>query len=269
MKLGLYDLKGQKLEEVKLPKQFEEVLRKDLIKRAVLAVESNNRQPYGAHPEAGMDVSAKLSRERHTYKTSYGLGISRVPRKILSRRGSRMNWVGAMAPGTVGGRQAHPPKAEKIYDVKLNVKEKRFAIRSAMSATVDAKIVKARGHKVPAAFPFGLAADFEGISKSADLQKILMTLGFSEELERASEKKVRAGKGKMRGRPYKEKRSILFVVSKPCGLVKAASNLPGVDVVEVKKLNAANLAPGTHPGRLTLYTKAAIDELEKSGLFLK
>lgn len=269
MKIGLYDLKGQKLEEIKLPKQFEEVLRKDLIKRAVLAVQSNGRQPYGAYKEAGKEVSAKLSRERHTYKTSYGLGISRVPRKILSRRGSRMNWVGALAPGTVGGRQAHPPKPEKDYNIKINVKEKRFAIRSAISATVVPSLVKLRGHKVPDTYPLSLSDDFESITKSSDLEKALLDLGFSEELKRASEKKVRAGKGKMRGRPYKIKKSILLVVSKSCGLVKAASNLQGVDVVEVDKLNVANLAPGTSPGRMTLFTKSSIEEMEKKGLFMK
>jgi len=94
-------------------------------------------------------------------------------------------------------------------------------------------------------------------------------LGLEEELSRSEDKKVRAGKGKMRSRPYKIKKSILFVVSRPCNLVKAASNLAGVDVIEVKKLNALHLAPGTHPGRATLFTKSAIEEMEKTGLFLK
>jgi large subunit ribosomal protein L4e len=268
MKIALYGKNAEKSEDISLPKQFNEVLRADLIKRAVLVVEANNRQPYGAYPEAGKEVSAKLSRKRHDYKGSYGLGISRVPRKILSRRGTRMNWVAALAPGTVGGRRAHPPKAEKILDLKINTKEKRFAIRSALSATVDKKLVKARGHKIPEGYPFGLASDVESISKSKDIMTLISKLGFDDEMARVSETTNRAGKGKMRGRRIKTKTGILFVVAKSCPLVKAASNLPGVDVIEVRKLNAKVLAPGTKPGRVTLFTKSAIEELDKSKLFV-
>ncbi|MBN2881660.1 50S ribosomal protein L4 [Candidatus Woesearchaeota archaeon] len=269
MKIGLYNKTGERSEEFELPKQFDEVLRTDLIKKAVLAVESNNRQPYGAYKEAGKEVNAKLSRRRHDYKGSYGFGISRVPRKILSRRGTRMNWVGAFAPGTVGGRRAHPPKAEKNWNLKINAKEKRFAIRSAISATVDTELVKARGHIIPSEYPLGFASDVEDVVKSADLMKLLSKLGFDDELGRGEDKKVRAGKGKMRSRPFKVKKSLLIVVSQPCKLSKAAANLPGVDIIEARKLNAQILAPGTHPGRATLFTKNAIEELAKNNLFMK
>ena len=43
----------------------------------------------------------------------------------------------------------------------------------------------------------------------------------------------------------------------------AARNLPGVDVVQVQSLNAAHLAPGTHAGRLTLWTEGALQEIAK------
>ncbi|MCQ8904714.1 MAG: 50S ribosomal protein L4, partial [Methanothermobacter sp.] len=38
-----------------------------------------------------------------------------------------------------------------------------------------------------------------------------------------------------------------------------------VDVVTVENLNAELLAPGTHPGRLTVFTRSAIEKLD--GLF--
>jgi len=44
--------------------------------------------------------------------------------------------------------------------------------------------------------------------------------------------------------------------------MKAAKNLAGVDVVLVKDLNVELLAPGCHPGRLTVWTKSAINYLE-------
>ncbi|MBR9691209.1 50S ribosomal protein L4, partial [Candidatus Woesearchaeota archaeon] len=71
-----------------------------------------------------------------------------------------------------------------------------------------------------------------------------------------------------RGRKYKKKKGILFVVSKDCSLEKAARNIPGIDIAVVNSLNAKLLAPGAVPGRLTLFTEAAIDKLEKEKLFM-
>ena len=55
----------------------------------------------------------------------------------------------------------------------------------------------------------------------------------------------------------------LIVVVENKGLVNAASNVPGVDVTTVANLNTEMLAPGTHPGRLTLWTNGAIEKLGK------
>ena len=103
MKLPLLDTKAASQGETVLPSQFKEAYRPDLIKRAIQALQSLLRQPYGADPRAGMRHSAEVSRRRRKYRGSYGQGISRVPRKILSRRGTRFNWTGAQSPGTVGG----------------------------------------------------------------------------------------------------------------------------------------------------------------------
>jgi large subunit ribosomal protein L4e len=210
-----------------------------------------------------MMVSAKLSRRRRDYKGSYGIGIARSPRKIMSKRGTRFNWVGALAPNTVGGRRAHPPKAERIWSKKLNTKERRFALRSALSATVIKDMVSKRGHILPKEFPFILSNDVENIKKTKDVLALLYALGFKEELDRTKAKIQRAGLGKNRGRPYKIKKSVLFVVSKKCDLNKAAENVSGVDIVTPTHLNAELLAPGCALGRLTLYTEGAIDEIAK------
>ena len=153
MKLQIKSIKNEKKGNLGLPSQFSEEIRPDLIKRAVITIQANKRQTYGASRRAGMDASADLSRRRHKYKGSYGHGISRVPRKIMSSRGTRFNWVGAVAPGTVSGRRAHPPKAEKEFGRKINKKEKRKAIRSAMAASMDNGLVGAK-HKIPEDYPF-------------------------------------------------------------------------------------------------------------------
>ena len=144
MKLKIFGISKDETGEINLPSQFNEDIRPDLIKRAVLALRSNRRSIYGASPDAGTRASAKLSKRRRQYRGMYGFGISRTPRKILSRRGMRMSWVGAFAPNTVGGRRAHPPKAEKILWKKINKKERRKAIRSAISATMAVEFVKNR-----------------------------------------------------------------------------------------------------------------------------
>jgi len=95
-----------------------------------------------------------------------------------------------------------------------------------------------------------------------------MKLGLKEELERCEKKKIRAGKGKMRGRKYKKKKGPLIVVSKDCKLMKSACNIPGIDVCEVKNINAKILAPGAVPGRLTLWSNAAVKLLETEKLFV-
>lgn len=267
MKLKVIDTKNKEVGDVSLPAQFSEDVRPDLVKRAVLASQSNRRQPYGAHPMAGKRASAELSRRRHNYKGSYGHGISRVPRKIMTRRGTRFFWVGAFAPGTVGGRRAHAPKAQKIWSVKLNVKERRKAIRSAMSAVIQKEIVEKRGHKVPANYPFVLDNSFEKVAKTKDVSDLLKALGFGDELKRDAIKKVRAGRGKARGRKYKTKIGPLLVVSDRCELEKAARNLPGVEVRLAKELNAESLAPGADIGRLTLFTQSAIEKIDKENLF--
>src|SRR3989338_7895344 len=267
MKLDVLDSTKNKVGEIKLPPQFAEEFRPDLIQRAVLAIQSHKRQSYAASKEAGKRASAKLSRRRRDYRGSYGFGISRVPRKILTRRGTRMNWVGAFAPGTVGGRRAHPPKSEKILWKKINEKERAKSIRSAIAATVIKEAVAQRGHIVPDNYPFILDDKFESLDSTKKVIDAFKKIGLESELLKAKEKKVRAGKGKSRGRKYEKRKGPLIVVSKTGILTKAAANIPGVDVVEVKSLNAELLAPGAKAGRLTLWTIAAINILKNEGLF--
>jgi len=267
MKLLILNILKEEIGKQELPIQFEEEVRPDLIKRAVISIQGNARQAYGADPMAGKRASAKLSRRRHDYKTAYGIGISRVPRKIMSRRGSRMNWVGAFAPGTVGGRKAHPPKAGKDWTKKINKKERRKAIRSAIAATLSKELV-AKNHIVPDNYPFIIENKFESLKKTKQVKDVLKKIGLEKELSRVNERTIRSGKGKKRGRKYKSKTGPLIIVSKDCALLKAAKNIAGVNVRIVKSLNAKVLAPSTNPGRLTIWTQDAVKELGDKKLFM-
>jgi len=266
MKLKILSLGKTEKGNIELPSQFNETVRPDLIKKAVLAIYANKRQPYGTDPRAGKKAHAKLSRQRSDYKGSYGHGISRVPRKIMSRSGTQFNWTGAFAPGTVGGRRAHPPKAEKIWKQKINRKENRKAMRSAMAATLVKELVSLRNHQIPGEYPFIIESKIETISKTKELLNALEKLGFGAELGRAKTK-IRAGKGKSRGRKYKVTRGMLIVTSQKCGLQKAANNVTGLEVVDVKNLNAEILAPGAIAGRMAVFTESAMEMLGKEKLF--
>jgi len=267
MELKIFDQEKKSAGTVKLPSQFEESYHPDLIKRAVQSLQSNARQTYGASPDAGMRHSSKLSKRRRKYRGCYGFGISRVNRKILSRRGTRFFWVGAFSPQTVGGRRSHPPKAEKNWLKKINKKENKKAIRSAMSATLNKSLVEERGHKIPAEYPFVLKSDFENLLKTQEIKKVLESLGFGDELSRSAVVKVRAGIGKRRGRKYRKKKGILIVVSGDCPIIKSARNILGIDIIPVNQINAELLAPGAMAGRATLWTQGAIEKLEKEKYF--
>jgi large subunit ribosomal protein L4e len=267
MKLDILDNLGKKAGEINLPAQFGEEVRPDLVRRAVLALQSNKRQAYGAMNRAGMRSSANLSKRRKKYRGMYGFGISRTPRKILSRRGTRMYWVGAISPNTIGGRRAHPPKAEKNLEIKINKKERKKAIRSAISATVISELVEGKGHILPESYPFVLDKKFENLNKTKEIIDTLKVYGLEKELTRVNKKKIRAGKGKSRGRKYKTKKGPLIVVSKKSSITKAADNIPGIEVIEIKNLNVGLLAPGEIPGRLTLWTAGALEKMEKEKLF--
>ena len=268
MKVDVLDLQGKKVKSVELPIQFNEDYRPDIIKRAIHALWSKLRQPYGAKEGAGMRYSAKLSRRRRDFKGSYGHGMSRTPRKVIWHRGRQFGWIGAFSPNTTKGRRAHPPKSEKVLEVKINKKENNKAIRSALSATLTSSIVASRNHILPANFPVCVESKFEAVSKTKQALAILKALGFEQELTKSSRKIIRPGKGKTRGRKYRKKSGPLIIVSSTCSLSKAAKNIPGIDIAVIDNLNPELLAPGTHPGRLTLYTDKAVARLSKEALYI-
>lgn len=267
MKADVMALDGSKLKSIELPEQFHEEYRPDLILRAFLAGQSHARQPYGSFPEAGKRQVVNIPKRRRKIKTSYGHGIARTPRKILWHRGRQFGWVGAFSPNTPGGRRSHPPKPWKILNLKINIRERRKAIRSALAATLQEETVRERGHHIKQLTPV-MDAKIETLQKTKDVVKAMEALHLAEELVRTKEHKIRPGRGKIRGRRYKTKKGPLLVVAESCPLQKAAAAIPGVDVCEVNKLNIALLAPGGHPGRLTLYSEKAIEKMKKENLFL-
>jgi len=247
MKAKVYGLNGEVVEEIELPGVFDEEFRPDIIRKAVHAIQSHRRQPYGPNPLAGTNYAAE--------NWGPGHGYARVPRLKGGRRA-------VIVPQAVGGRRAHPPKPQKKWDEKINRKEMRKALRSALSATVMEEVVRQRSHVFDGELPKIVVDDLEELRKTKEVIEALKAIGVYDDVLRAAERKrVRAGKGKMRGRRYKKKKSLLIVTSRNSDVLKASRNLPGVDAVEVRNLNVELLAPGGHAGRLVVYTKSAITYL--------
>jgi len=251
-RVKIFNLDGKPVGTIVLPPLFSTPIRPDVIKRAVLAIQSNRIQPKGRDPMAGKRTTAE--------SRGVGLGIARIPRI----KGPAA--TGAFAPGTVGGRLAHPPVTEKKIVKRIPKKEKRLALFSAIAATSSKEMVISRGHSVEGVpqIPMVVVDDLENLKRTKDVEETLIKLGFLSDILRVKEGiKIRAGKGKMRGRRKKHAVGPLIVVAEDKGIGKAASNILGVDVVTVRDLNPEFLAPGTHPGRLTIWTKGAVEVLEK------
>lgn len=252
----IFDLTGSTVGEIKLPKVFSYDYRPDLIQRAVLAIQSHKRQVYAPNSLAGKRTSAHYHGARHRRHTMMNREMARLPRS--HNTSPRQEMRARFVPQAISGRKAHPPKVEKIWALKLNKKEKITAIKSAIAATSIFDLVSKR-HKIPKIdLPIIIKDDIQNVKNTKELKNVISALKISSDLVRAKTKKIRKGKGKMRGRKYKKKKSLLIVVVKNNGIVNAGKNLPGVDICNVKNLNAEILAPGTQAGRLTLWSESAV-----------
>ncbi|MDR2544646.1 MAG: 50S ribosomal protein L4 [Methanobrevibacter sp.] len=253
MKVNVYSIEGEIKGEIDLPTIFSEEFRPDLIKRAVISSQTARIQPWGSDPMAGKRTTAK--------SWGSGRGAAMVPR---IKNGSKAAFI----PQAVGGRKAHPPRPQKKYKEKINIKERRFAIRSAIAATTNSELVENRGHKIENVeqIPLVVEDELATIKRTKDTREIFQKLGIYTDVERAKKgRHIKAGKGKMRGRKYRNPKGPLIVVAEDKGIGLGGRNHAGVDVVSARNLNAELLAPGTQPGRLTVFTSSAVEQL--GGLF--
>lgn len=262
MKAKLLDIKGKEKGNIDLPKCFSKKVREDVVFKVLESKKSE--QPFAPSPVAGRQHSASgvLVHRRHVWKSQYGRGMSRIPRKKMSRRGSQFNWVGAEIPFAVGGRRAHAPKViARINTLKINKKELKMALESALSATVDGKIIVKKYSKLEGKKIDNLPLIVESKLLSLKTKELMISLRniLGKELVEVGlrKKSVRKGKGKARGRKYKSTAGALLVIGND---EKIKTNV--VDVARVNMLSVIELAKGG-VGRLTIYTEKAIKDLEE------
>lgn len=254
VKRPVRDLEAQVVDEVELPEVFMTPVRPDVIRRAYLSSLTARIQPQGRDPMAGLRTSAE--------SWGAGHGVARVPR--VKGRGYPAASRGARANQAVGGVRIQAPRANKVVWERINRKERRLAIRSAIAATASVELVSAR-HRLGEldSVPVIVVDDLASLEKTRDFYEFLLRLGLEEELRRLKRRfrKIRAGRGKMRGRVRQRARGPLVVYHEDGGISRAARNVPGVDVVSVRNLGVIHLAPGGVPGRLTIWTVGAIEAL--------
>jgi large subunit ribosomal protein L4e len=247
-RVHVVSLQGKSGELLSLPLAFSSPIRLDLIRRAVVAARSHRIQPHGTSLTAGRRHSVEWSGK--------GRGVARTPRLMGGM-------TGAQAPNTVGGGQAHPPRVDTIWAKKINRAERQAAFAAALAATRESALAKGRGHRFPEGLhlPVVLETPVEKINTTADARSLLTKLKLWDDVDRAQAGvHVRAGRGKRRGRFRRGPKSLLLVISAP-DRARGFRNLPGVDVVYVGRLGPEDLAPGGDPGRLTLFSVAAVERL--------
>ena len=262
MKSEILNVEGKKIKEIELPEFFSVPVRKDIISKVLEA--KKTMQPYSPSLVAGKQhaASGKIVHRRHVWRSGYGRGMSRIPRKIMTRRGSQFNWVGAEVSSTRGGRRAHPPKVVSMQNtLKINKKEVKKALMSALSATADKKQISLRYERIEEKdlkereFPIIVESGLISLKTKDLLGSVKKILGEKIFIVSLRKKDVRSGKGKHRGRKYKSNAGILIVTGKNEKMKAKAFHTKNTE-----NLGISDLAGGG-PGRLVIYTENAIREL--------
>lgn len=165
-----------------------------------------------------------------------------------------------------------PTKVWRRWHQKIALGQKRFATTSALAASSVPSLLLARGHQINTVPEVPLVVSSEvfsgaAIAKTSAAVKLLETVGAGPDLGKVrASRKLRAGKGKLRGRRHKQRRGPLVVYNPDVDgkeLVTAFRNIPGVETSSVFALNLLQLAPGGHLGRFIVWTSAAFEALDE------
>lgn len=250
----VFDLKGAKSGEASLPAVMTAPLRPDLVQFVHTNLNKNKRQAYAVNIKAGKKVVA----------SSWGTGraVARIPR--VGGGGTSRSGQGAFGNMCRGGRMFAPTKTWRRWNRKVNIKQKRYAVASALAASAVPALVMARGHSIEEVpeIPLVVQSAVESTKKTSAAKEILAAIGAMDDVERAADsKQIRAGKGKMRNRRYTMRRGPLIIYKSNDGVEQAFRNLPGVELCSVDRLNLLQLAPGGHLGRFCVWSQAALEEL--------
>ena len=247
------DGSAEVVDSLPMPAVFTAPIRNDIVHFVHTSMAKNRRQAHGVTSLAGMDYAAE----------SWGTGraVARIPR--IGGSGTSRSGQGAFGNMCRGGRMFAPLKTWRRWHRKINVNQRRHAVAAALAASAVTPLVLARGHRVMEVPELPLVVDSLNVDTTKTLLSTLRKLGAGDDMRRSRQsKKVRPGQGKMRNSRYVLARGPLVVYGDENNLVRrTARNLPGVDTVNVHRLNLLQLAPGGHLGRFIIWTKDAFKAL--------
>ncbi|ESU37974.1 LSU ribosomal protein L4/L1 family protein [Giardia duodenalis] len=237
---------GTQVAELPRPKVFNVPLRPDIINFVHTQLRKCLRTPYAVSRYAGVQCTA------HSWGP--GRAVARLPRKH--------GGVGAYANFARGGHMAHPTTVIRRWCRKVNLNQRRYAVASALAASANAALVEARGHRIADVPSIPLVVDTDNVTKTKDALAIIKAVGVLRDVERCKDSRhIRAGRGKMRNRRYVTRKGPLVIYNTE-DVARGFRNLPGVDLCHVSSIRLLELAPGSHPGRLILWTKSAFASLD-------
>ncbi|EJD07080.1 60S ribosomal protein L4/L1/L2 [Fomitiporia mediterranea MF3/22] len=254
--VNIRTVSGEASSSLPLPAVLTAPIRLDVVQQVHKSIAKNKRQPYAVSEKAGHQTSAE----------SWGTGraVARIPR--VGGSGTHRSGQAAFGNMCRGGRMFAPTKVWRRWHVKVNQNQRRFAVVSALAASALPSLVLARGHRIEQVeeVPLVVGSGAESIKKTKEAVALLTALGAYDDVKKvSSSRKLRAGRGKMRNRRHRQRRGPLIVYLEDNGIVKAFRNLPGVEVVNVSRLNLLQLAPGGHIGRFIIWTEAAFARLDE------
>lgn len=175
--------------------------------------------------------------------------MARIPR--VRGGGTHRSGQGAFGNMCRGGRMYAPLKVWRKWHRKINLKQRRYALVSAIAASGVPSLVMARGllsktydenfsqaidciifkgHSIETVpeVPLVLSDKIQDLKKTKEAVAVLRKVGaWSDILKVYASKHTRAGKGKMRNRRTVMKRGPVVVYDKDNGVKKAFRNIPG------------------------------------------
>ncbi|OCK84222.1 hypothetical protein K432DRAFT_414158 [Lepidopterella palustris CBS 459.81] len=239
-----------------MPEIFKAPIRPDVVHHIHSNMAKNKRQPYAVSKKAGHQTSAE----------SWGTGraVARIPR--VSGGGTHRAGQAAFGNMCRSGRMFAPTRVWRKWH------RERFAVASALAASSSVALLLARGHnvgsvpEVPLVIASTAFAD-AAIAKTSAALALLKAVGAGPDVDKVTKsRKLRSGKGKLRGRRYKQRRGPLVVYNPEedgTEIVRACRNIAGVETSSVYALNLLQLAPGGHLGRFIVWTSSAFAALDK------
>lgn len=241
---------------IKLPVVFRAPIRTDIVQYVHTNIRKNARQPHAVSREAGHQTSAE----------SWGTGraVARIPR--VRGGGTHRSGQGAFGNMCRGGRMFGPIRIWRRWHRKVNRNQRRYAVVSAIAASGVPALVMSKGHSVNEVpeFPLVVSDKVQELSKTKQAVEFLKKINAWKDVERVYKSKhFRAGKGKLRNRRRVQRLGPVVVYGNDSGLTRAFRNIPGVETINVEKLNLLRLAPGGNVGRFVIWTESAFRKLDE------